>query len=308
MIKKISSVRTSTLEIAYEECGPDADPVVLLHGWPDDVRTWDNVVEELVKAGYRTIAPYHRGFGQTRFLSESDLRSGQLTALGQDVMEFVDCLGLNHFTLVGHDWGARAAYIVAALSPERVRGLVTISVGYGTNDPGQKVSFVQARQYWYQWYLNLDRGRTALETDRKALCRWLWETWSPSWHFDDKTFEATAASWENPDWVEVTLHSYRYRWGNATGDSRYGDLETHMSGLPPIRVPSTVLHGAEDGATLPETSANKEQFFVGGYEYVVVTGVGHFVQRERPGVVVDAILKRACVPGRDHPPSPSLSL
>ena len=247
----------------------------------------------LAEAGYRTLVPYLRGFGGTRFLDEDAPRSGQLTALGQDVIEFVDALGLGSFTLVGHDWGARAAYVAAALLPERVRGLVAISVGYGTNDPRQELSFEQARAYWYQWYFGLDRGREALEADRRALCRELWETWSPGWRFDEREFEATASSFDNQDFVEVAIHSYRHRWGNAPGDPYHEDLEARLSEPPPISVPTTVLHGEDDGATLPETSAGKEHFFTGPYERLVLPGVGHFVQRERPEAVVEAVLERA---------------
>lgn len=288
------SVRTSRLEVAYEARGEvGAPPIVLLHGFPDDARTWDRVSDTLVEAGYRTLAPYLRGFGETRFLDEGTPRSGQLGALGQDVIEFVDALGLGSFTLVGHDWGARAAYIAVALLPERVHGLVTVSVGYGTNDPHQEVSFEQARAYWYQWYFGLDRGRQALEANRRELCRKLWETWSPGWSFDEKEFEATARSFENPDFVEVAIHSYRHRWGNAPGDPSYEALEDRLADPPPIPVPTTVLHGEEDGATLPETSAGKEHFFTGAYERRVLPGVGHFVQRERPEAVVEAVLEQA---------------
>ena len=170
-------------------------------------------------------------------------------------------------------------------------------VGLATLTNGVSVAwtYAQTRQYWYQWFFATERGRGALEADRRALCRLLWATWSPRWRFRDEEFEATAASWDNPDWVAVTLHSYRHRWGNAPGDPRYAGLETQLSPLPPIRVPTTVLHGEEDGATLPETTADKEKFFANGYERHVLPGVGHFIQREAPRVVVDAILRRADV-------------
>jgi len=293
-------VRTSCLEVAYEDRGsPQAEPVILVHGFPDDVRTWDAVVAPLVDAGYRTLTPFLRGFGPTRFLEKTAFRSGQLAALGQDLIEFADALGIERFMLVGHDWGARAAYIAAALWPERVRGLVTLSVGYGTSTPKDMISYDQARAYWYQWYFGLERGRVALEQDRRGLCRWLWNTWSPDWHFDDATFETTARSFDNPDFVEVSIHSYRHRWGHAPGDHRYDEIEARMSGLPRIGVGTTVVHGANDGATFPETSAGKERHFTGPYDRQVIDGVGHFVQRERPGAVVEAVLARM----RPSPPS-----
>jgi len=293
-------VRTSCLEVAYEDRGsPQAEPVILVHGFPDDVRTWDGVVAPLVDSGYRTLTPYLRGFGPTRFLEKTPFRSGQLAALGQDLIEFADAVGIERFTLVGHDWGGRAAYIAAALWPERVQGLVALSVGYGTSTPKDQISYDQARAYWYQWYFGLERGRVALEQDRRGLCRWLWEAWSPDWHFDDATFETTAGSFDNPDFVEVSIHSYRHRWGNAPGDHRYDEIEARMAKLPRIGVATSVLHGANDGATFPETSAGKERHFTGPYKRRVVGGVGHFIQRERPNAVVEAVLARM----RPSPPS-----
>ena len=284
-------VRTSCLEVAYEDRGsPQAEPIILVHGFPDDIRTWDGVVAPLVDAGYRTLTPYLRGFGPTRFLEETALRTGQLAALGQDVIEFADAVGIERFMLVGHDWGARAAYIAAGLWPGRVQGLVALSVGYGTSTPKDQISYDQARAYWYQWYFGLERGRVALEQDRRGLCRWLWNTWSPDWHFDEATFETTARSFDNPDFVEVSIHSYRHRWGDAPGDHRYDGIEARIAGLPRIGVATTVLHGADDGATFPETSAGKEQHFTGPYDRRVIDSVGHFVQRERPHAVVDAVL------------------
>jgi len=284
-------VRTSCLEVAYEDRGsPQAEPIILVHGFPDDIRTWDGVVAPLVDAGYRTLTPYLRGFGPTRFLEKTTFRSGQLAALGQDVIEFADAVGIERFMLVGHDWGARAAYIAAGLWPGRVQGLVALSVGYGTSTPKDQISYDQAQAYWYQWYFGLERGRMALEQDRRGLCRWLWGAWSPDWQFDDATFETTARSFDNPDFVEVSIHSYRHRWGNAPGDRRYDELEARMATLPRIGVGTTVLHGANDGATYPETSAGKERHFTGPYQRRVIGSVGHFIQRERPAAVIDAVL------------------
>lgn len=289
----MNSVRTSKLEVAYEERGEaDSPPIVLLHGFPDDAKTWDKVVRPLANAGYRTIAPYLRGYGGTRFLDDATPRSGQLAALGQDLVEFVDALSLDRFTLVGHDWGARAAYIAAAGVPEKIAGLVILAVGYGTNDPDQKLPIEQVRNYWYQWFFNMEQGKRELEENRREFCRKLWETWSPGWNFTDEEFEATAASFDNPDFVEVAVHSYRHRWNNADADPDYDDLETRLSGPPKISVPTTVLMGEDDGATLPETSEGKEHFFTGGYERRVLSGVGHFVQREAPEAVVAAVLGR----------------
>ncbi len=292
MTEKLKHVRTPRLEMAYEEKGDRKNlPIILLHGFPDDVRTWDAVVSALVEAGYRTLTPYLRGFGPSRFLHEETPRSGQLTALGQDVIDFADALGIGEFILVGHDWGARAGYVVSAARPERVRALLAISVGYGTNDPGQVISFAQARAYWYQWYFATERGRVAIESDRKGFCRKLWETWSPGWHFDDETFEETAKSFDNPDFVDIAIHSYRHRWGYVPGDPYYNNLEELIANAKLITVPTIVIHGEDDGATLPETSADKEKFFTNFYKRYVLSNVGHFVQRENPDFVVKAILE-----------------
>jgi len=292
MVEMLKYVQTPRLEIAYEERGDRrALPVVLLHGFPDDVRTWDGVLGALVDSGCRTLTPYLRGFGPTRFLDKETPRSGQLTAIGQDAIDFADALGIDEFVLVGHDWGARAGYVVAAIQPKRVRVLVAISVGYGTNSPNQIISFAQARAYWYQWYFGLERGRVVLEADRRGFCRYLWKTWSPGWCFDDATFERTARSFDNPDFIDIAIHSYRHRWGNAPGDPYYDGIEAIVAGTPIITVPTVVIHGEDDGATLPETSADKERFFTNTYKRYVLPNVGHFVQRERPDSVIKAILE-----------------
>lgn len=288
------TVNTPTLRIAYAERGVrDAATFLLLHGWPDDARTWDPVADRLAEEGYRVLCPYLRGFGPTRFRDASVMVSGQISALGQDVVDFAEALELRDFVLVGHDWGARAAYVAAVLIPERIRALVTLSVGYGTNTPDQVVSFDQARQYWYHWYFALERGREALERDRRNFTRRLWRLWSPSWRFTDEEFEATAVSFDNPDWIDVTIHSYRHRWGYAQGDPRYDGLERRFATPEKVHVPALMLHGAEDGATLPETSAGKEAFFTGGYRREVLPGVGHFPQRECPQAVIEACLQAA---------------
>lgn len=288
------SVQTSYLEVAYEEQGdPHAQPIILVHGFPDDIRTWDDVVEGLVNEGYRTFVSYLRGFGMTRFLNKNMQRSGQITALSHDIIEFADAVNIDRFILVGHDWGARAGYVVAALIPERVSALVTISVGYGTENPQQHISFAQAQVYWYQWYVHLERGRATLEQDRNRFCQYLWKMWSPKWRFDDREFETKAQSLYNPDFVEVVIHSYRHRWGNAPGDPRYNDIERRLANMSFITVPTTMLHGADDEATLPESSAGKKRYFTRAYTRRVLPRVGHFVQREKPDAVINAILERA---------------
>lgn len=288
---KIRRVETSLLNIAYEERGPSGGfPVILLHGWPDDVRTWDGVVATLNDAGFRTIALYLRGFGPTRFRDGSTMRSGQLSALGGDVIEMAQALGLDRFAIVGHDWGARAAYIAATELSERVTRLVAISVGYGTNSSDQQLPLTQVKNYWYHWYFSLPRGIELVRNARRELGKFMWRTWSPTWQFSESDYSETAASFENPDWADVTIHSYRHRWGLAEGDPRYADLERRLALLPQISIPTLVLHGGADACNDPATSAGKEIFFTGRYERKLLPNLGHFPQRENPKIVAQEII------------------
>jgi pimeloyl-ACP methyl ester carboxylesterase len=219
------------------------------------------------------------------------MRSGQLAALGQDLIELADVMALDAFAIVGHDWGARAAYIAASQCPDRITHCVTLSVGYGTNDPNQGLSLKQVRNYWYHWYMALDRGAALIRADAGALARFMWESWSPDWRFTDAEFAATVASFDNPDWADIVLHSYRHRWGLAAGDPRYDGLEKKLNPAPPIAVPTLVIHGGGDACNDPATSEGKEAFFSGRYERVVLDRVGHFPQREAPDRVADAIAR-----------------
>jgi pimeloyl-ACP methyl ester carboxylesterase len=245
----VLTVRTPTLEIAYESHGdPGGLPVVLLHGFPDDVRAWDGVVSPLAAAGFRALVPYLRGYGPTRFLSSGEPRMAQQAAIGQDLLDFMDALHLGPAGLAGYDWGGRAACIASILAPERVRGLVTIG-GYNvqnTVEPSRPAGAAAERAYWYQWYFNTERGRTGLAANRREICRLLWREWSPRWAFDDADFERTAASFDNPDWVDVVIHSYRHRHRNAPGDPRCDAVERRLAGRPPIAVPSVILDGGDD--------------------------------------------------------------
>src|SRR5262245_28740676 len=202
-------VTTPILDIAYESGGPpNGWPVLLLHGWPDDVRTYDGVAPALHRAGFRTVTPWLRGFGPTRFLARETVRSGQIAAMAQDALDLADALGLQRFSVVGHDWGARIAYLLAAVVPERVTRIAALSVG---GDPGDLATagLEQASRYWYQWFMGTRRGADVVQRRGKEFARHQWETWSPPGWFDDAAFETTAASFENPDWPAVTLHSYR---------------------------------------------------------------------------------------------------
>jgi pimeloyl-ACP methyl ester carboxylesterase len=289
------TVRTPALEIAYEASGPASGfPVILLHGFPDDVRAYDDVAPPLAAAGHRVLVPYLRGYGPTRFVDPRAPRMAQQAALGQDLLDFMDGLGIGRAALAGYDWGGRAACLAAILAPARVRGLVTMG-GYNVQDtlaPPRPASAVQERAYWYQWYFNTERGRLGLAQNRRDICRLLWREWSPGWRFDDATFEATAESFDNPDFVEISIHSYRHRHGNAPGDPRFDDVERRLAAGPPITVPTVILYGADDTVTLSRGSDRERTLFPVGTPSHVVAGTGHFLPREPPGAaaVVDALL------------------
>jgi pimeloyl-ACP methyl ester carboxylesterase len=289
-----SHIHTATLDIAYEESGdPRGVPVLLMHGWPYDVRCYDAVVPPLVAAGCRTIVPYLRGFGLTRFLSADTPRSGQQAAVGNDLRELMDALAIERAVLAGYDWGGRAACIVAALYPERACGLVTVN-GYNIFDiagASMPLSPAQEQRFWYQWYFHTERGRAGLEANRRMLCRLLWESWSPHWSFDEATFERTAASFDNPDFVAVTIHSYRHRYGNAAGDPALAEIERRLAAKPKIVVPTIALQGEADGVLPPETSERHAPFFAGPYQRRLLARVGHNPPREAPKAVADAILE-----------------
>jgi pimeloyl-ACP methyl ester carboxylesterase len=275
-------VETSLLRVAYEVAGPDRGfPVILVHGWPDDVRSWDAVLPALHEAGYRTYAPWLRGYGATEFLRPDTERSGQLVALGQDLVELAGALDLGRHALIGHDWGARAAYIASALNESRVCSCVALSVGYGTNSPSQALSYRQSQNYWYHWFMATPRGEKAVREDRRAFTRHIWNEWFVAYQPDATEFERTARAFDNPDWADVVLHSYRVRWGHAAPDPRYGELEAQFDPAPTQNVPTLTLHGALDPVNAPQMSEAKEAYFNGPYERRLIDGAGHFPQRER---------------------------
>jgi pimeloyl-ACP methyl ester carboxylesterase len=284
-------IETSALSVSCHIDGPDWGlPMILLHGWPDDWRTWNKLLPLLHEAGYRTIVPSLRGFGQTRFKSEHAFRSGEMTAIAEDTIELADALDLDRLALVGHDWGARAAYIVASQHGQRLTHLIALSVGYAALDPNQEIGINQIERYWYQWYMALPQGERLVRERRAELARHAWHTWSPSWRFPELEFELTAQSFNNPDWAEITVHSYRQRWGMAEGDPDYAGIEAYMNPAPRIAVPTLVIHGADDHATLPESSEGKQDLFSGRYQRIGLKGVGHFPQREAPEEVARTIL------------------
>src|SRR5262245_44879464 len=285
-------VRTATLEIACEVSGPEhGAPVILLHGFPDDPRTWDRVVAHLSRAGYRTLAPYLRGYGPTRFRDAQTLRSGQQAALGQDLLAVMDGLGIQRAVLVGYDWGGRAACVVSALWPHRARALVSIG-GYNilhVAANAKPLSPAQEDGLGYQWDCATERGRAGLVANRREFCKLLWRLWSPNWRFDEATYERTAASFDNPDFVDVVIHSYRHRYGWAPGDPSLEPLEERLAARPHLGVPTVVLHGGSDGVAPADSSAGHARFFSGPYVRRVIPEAGHFLAWEAPDAIVEAV-------------------
>lgn len=288
------TVKTAVLEIAYEESGPPSGPAaVLLHGYPYDVRAYDGVVPILNASGVRTIVPHLRGHGPTRFLSDQTMRSGEQAAIGQDAIDLVDALGLKRAVFAGFDWGARAACVAAAVWPERVDGLLTCG-GYQIQDiskAARPADPEQEMRFWYQWYFHTERGRNALRNMRAPLSKLLWKLWSPTWAFDDATFERSAVSLDNPDYVDVVIHSYEHRNGQASGDPNYTALEAQLSKLPKISVPTIVIHGADDGVQPPYRSEHQERFYTAAYERLVPGGVGHNPPQEDAAGFAEAVLR-----------------
>lgn len=287
---EIRFVDAGVLRVAYEEHGPqDGVPAVLLHGFPYDARAYDEVGPLLAAQGIRAIVPYLRGYGPTRFLDQATPRSGEQAALGNDLVALIEALGLDRPVVAGYDWGGRAACVASAVRPDLVRGLVSCG---GYNMFGPPVTAPLAPEFehllWYQYYLHMHRGRLMLEQNRRGFCRVLWRQWSRNWAFADATFEATARSFDNPDFVEVVLHSYRHRAGLVPGDPALSALATRLEQeRPAIEVPTIVLHG-EDGLA-PAAMAKDRTRFTGPWELRNLEGIGHNVPQEAPGAVARAV-------------------
>jgi pimeloyl-ACP methyl ester carboxylesterase len=290
----LTRIRTPVLDVAYEASGPaEGLPVLLLHGFPYDVRSFDAVAGIVNAAGFRTIVPWLRGYGGTQFLSADTLRSGEQAALGQDLKELLDALGIQKAVLGGYDWGGRAACVVSALWPERVAGLVSCA-GYNIQDIANSLKPADPEQearYWYQYYFHTERGRNGLTQKRREISRLLWKMWSPTWGFDDATFDRTAASFDNRDFVDVVIHSYRHRTGNAAGDPRYAPVEARLAAQPKINIPAINLHGAVDGVAPVRASESHGKHFTAEYQRRVLENVGHNPPQEAPQAFADAILQ-----------------
>jgi pimeloyl-ACP methyl ester carboxylesterase len=291
---RLRFVETPQLTIAVEEHGPDDGPVmILLHGFPYTARCYDEVLPHL--AGQRVLVPHLRGYGQTR-LRPGVLRSGAQGALGADLLALMDGLSIPSAILAGYDWGGRAACVVAALHPARCRGLVTCT-GYNIQDIArahEPQPPEREMRHWYQFYFHSERGAAGLTQNRAAICRLLWQLWSPEWRFTDAEFAASAAHFENGDFVEVVLHSYRHRFGLVPGDPAHEDLEAALSKLPPIIVPAMDLHGLADGVNPPPPQPSPR--FTGPFERRLLPGVGHNPPQEAPDAFARALLDLATRP------------
>ena len=289
----LKHIDAGVLNIAYAEAGPaDGAPVILLHGWPYDIHSFEEVVPLLASAGYRVLVPYLRGYGPTRFLSDTAFRNGQPSALAVDVIDYMDALKVEKAVIAGFDWGARSADIVAALWPERCKALVAVS-GYliGNQEAGRMPLPPKAElEWWYQFYFATERGRLGYEKYRRDFAKLIWQLASPKWNFDDATFDRSAASFENPDHVSIVVHNYRWRLGLAQGEPRYDDLEKRLAAAPVITVPTITLESDANGAPHPDPKAYASKFS-GRYSHRHITGgIGHNLPQEAPRAFVQAVL------------------
>ncbi|MBP1183261.1 alpha/beta fold hydrolase [Methylobacterium sp. PvR107] len=286
-------VQAGILDVAYLEFGPpDGPPTVLLHGFPYDARACTAAAERLAATGIRCLVPYLRGYGPTRFLDAATPRSGEQAALGADLLAFLDALGIARAVLAGYDWGGRAACVVSALWPDRAQGLVSCGVGYNIQNipaASRPVAPEAEHRLWYQYYLHGERGRAGLTGDREAFCRLLWQLWSPSWAFDAATYAQTALSFDNPDFVDVVVHSYRHRFGLVPSDPALVQIEARLAAQPAITVPSIVLLGADDGVAPPSAADTDARHFTGPYRREIVAGVGHNFPQEAPEAFAAAV-------------------
>ena len=282
-------IPTVDLELEYRDAGPrDAPVVLLLHGWPDDASTWDVVAARLNAAGLRTIVPSLRGFGATRFRDAAAPRTGNSGIHAHDMIDLLDALGIARVGVAGHDWGSNIAEALAVGWPDRIERLALLStpprLGGMPTPP-----FAQAQRQWYHWFQATARGAEAVRADPHGFAHIMWENWSPPGWFDEATFAAVARSWDNPDFVDVTLHSYRARWDEAEPDPRSAALERQVKATPRLDLPTLYFQGEVDGVNPPETSKDVATKFGGPFDYVLLPGVGHFPTREAPDAVADRL-------------------
>ena len=290
----LRTIKTPALNLAFEDSGPSsAEPLFLLHGWPDSPRTWDGVLPPLHKAGYRTITPFLRGYGPSTFrdriFGRNPRRTGQPVAFAQDVLDLADRLKIQCFHFIGHDWGARTGYALAALNPSRLKSLTTISVPF---EPGKATPprFPQDRAFWYQWLLCTRPGEEKFRKDSVAFCTEQWDTWSPAGWYARSDLADAAKSWKSKDFANVVLHSYRSRWGHASQDPDYVTQQSRLDTTLSLSVPTLLIHGAQDSCELPETTDGAGRYFSAPYRRIFVEATGHFPQRENPGMTAGLIL------------------
>jgi pimeloyl-ACP methyl ester carboxylesterase len=289
----VKQIDAGVLNVGYAEVGPaDGPTVILLHGWPYDIYSFVDVAPLLAEKGYRVIVPYLRGYGTTRFLSNDTVRNGEPAAVAVDIIAVMDALKIDKAILAGFDWGARTADIIAALWPERCKGLVSVS-GYliGSQESGKIPLPPKAElEWWYQFYFATERGREGYDKNRHDFAKLIWQQASPKWHFDDATFERSAASFENPDHVAIAIHNYRWRQGLAEGEAQYADLEKRLAVDPVITVPTITLEGDANGAPHPPPSAYAKKF-TGKYEHRTIKGgIGHNLPQEAPQAFAKAVI------------------
>ena len=293
-LEPLRKVDAGVLNTAYYEAGPADGPVVmLLHGFPYDIHSYVDLAPLLAAQGCRVIVPYLRGYGPTRFRDKATPRSGEQAAIGADLMALMDALQVKRAVLAGYDWGGRAACIGAALWPERCIGLVSVNSYLIQDIANAMVPFTPEREValWYQYYFQLERGRAGLAANRRGVAKILWRQWSPNWHFDEECFERTAAAHDNPDYVDVVIHSYRHRFGLADGDPQYADLQAKLAALPAITVPTITLDGAGDGV-VPATDGNASAAkFTGRRIHRVVPRAGHNLPQEEPEAFAAAVME-----------------
>lgn len=288
----LKQIKAGVLDIGYAEAGPADGPVVLLvHGWPYDIYSYVDVAPILADAGYRVLIPYLRGYGTTRFLSDETPRNGQQAALAVDMIAFMDALGVEKAILGGYDWGARTVNIMAALWPERCQAMVSVS-GYliGSQAANSKPLPPAAElSWWYQFYFATERGRLGYAANTHEFAKLIWQTASPTWTFDDATFNRSAVALDNPDHVDITIHNYRWRLGLAEGEEKYDGFEERLAMGPVITIPTITMEGDANGAPHPQPSAYAKKFS-GKYEHRDVAAIGHNLPQEAPEAFAQAII------------------
>jgi len=293
-LEPLDHVDAGVLNIAYYEAGPADGPVaVLLHGFPYDIHSYVDVAPILAAQGCRVIVPYLRGYGPTRFLDASTPRSGEQAAIGADLMALIDALSIPRAVFAGYDWGGRAACVGAALWPERCIGLVSVN-SYLIQDIANALKPAKAERevpLWYQWYFQIERGRAGLAADRRSITRILWQQWSPNWKFDEACLERTSIAHDNPDYVDIVIHSYRHRYGLVDGDPRYVDIQRKLAALPPITVPAITLDGEADGVASASDGKASSAKFTGRRVHRKIPRAGHNLPQEEPEAFAAAVME-----------------